>query len=330
MRKFLAFLLLLPALSHAEITLYGIDIPDDVQDEVDIEMDNVERDAARYIERHRRLKKYRDAVRQVEKDKAIDQYRHERFPQYSPDLVLEQRHATIEFERARKKSLHTVSTSMETVDVDPMNPAVHQIVASTGEPTRLIFFDHTGAPWPAIKVRTGKENRFKASIVEEIEAQNQISIELQDNFVEGNVLVDLQGYAFPIVVRVVASQTHTTSYANFRIARAGPNAEVSYQPVAGIADTTHCSDVNELLENTSIRNAHRRYLAGLPGQVWVTSEHTYIRSPFRLVFPFGSCQRSDGNGNYAARIDGDEWNTATFVGENGTYKTVRILDAVGG
>ena len=129
----------------------------------------------------------------------------------------------------------------------------------------------------------------------------------------------------PLVFRIVANPTKTTPYANVRIHRYGPNTQLSYSK-PGPMDLDGCRDVYGLLENIDVPGASRNYLNGLTGQVFVTKKHTYVRSPYRLVFPPNSCSISDGNGNYAARIDSTGHHTATFVLEDGEYETVGILD----
>ena len=318
--------------TYAETVVYGVKIPEEVQKHVEEEANDLGKETAVYLERKRRFSQYEEALKEQAKKDALQEYRHNRFPQFPPEVIEEERERNFDYERARKRPLFNVRSTIESINVDPLQPQTHTLKATQGEPTRLIFMDQSGNPWPVIKVDSGKSNRLGAKIIDEIKDENQIAIELEDNFVSGNILINLADYGAPLVIRIVADPELSTAYANVRIERPGPNTDISLTQVgSGIADSgAQCRDVYRLLENASMEQAKRHYLSGIPGQVWVTDENTYIRSTHRLVFPFGTCQTSDGNGNYGARVEGTDVYTATFLTEGGKYKTVRINDIAGG
>lgn len=314
-------------LLNAETMLYGLEIPLTIETQVDGEEQNLKEDTALYIERQKRFKPYRDALRKSERDSAIEQYRHEKFPQFPPELITQERHTNYEYDKARKSALWEVESVIKSIDIDPLNPQVHVIEGSIGEPTTLVFLDQTGAPWPILKADDGKSDRMKATTEKEFKDTNRVSIILEDNFVEGNILVHLVDYGVPIVIRIVANPTRTTPYATVRIHRLGPKSERSFTST-GPMDISSCRDVYELLENGSVPSSKRQKLSGISGDVFVTDDTTFVRSKYRLVFPRNVCSTSDGNGNYAAKINSVGNYTATFVMEDFTYETVRIVDYV--
>lgn len=326
-RYMLLPLVLLAFNASAQTTIYGLDVPLDVTKQVDKEEKDLQRDTALYIERAQRFKKYKKALREHEQENAVEKFRANKFPQFPPELITEERHRNFEYDEARKRPLFEVESTIQNIEIDPLEPATYTIEASVGEPTRLVFFDQTGAPWPVLRADAGKANRFGAVIIPEIEAGNQIAIELDDNFVRGNVLINLQDYGLPLVFRVIANPLATTPYANIRVQRYGPNGELQLSS-DGIVDVAACRDVYELLESSTVTGGVKKYLSGITGNVFVTEEKTYIRSPYRMVFPPNTCSTSDGNGNWASRIDGVGHYTATFVREDGTYVPANILDNI--
>lgn len=327
--QLLILLISASSLSFSQTKLYGLEIPLEIEKQVDGEEQNLHDDTALYIERQRRFKPYRDSLKQSERDSAIEKYKHEKFPQFPPELVIEERHINYEYDKARKSSLFEVESVIKSIDVDPMDPQVYIIEGSIGEPTTLVFLDQSGAPWPIVKADDGKSERIVATTEKEFENTNRVSLQLLDNFVEGNILVHLVDYGVPVVIRVVANPTKTTPYATIRVHRMGPNSIRNFSS-SGPMDISSCRDVYELLENGNVQKGKRQKLSGISGDVFVTDDTTYIRSKYRLVFPRNVCSTSDGNGNYAAKVNSVGNYTATFLMEDNSYETVRIIDYIVG
>lgn len=325
MRKIVAALFVLSMHAQSQTVLYGVEIPVEIENQVSNEEQDLKQDTALYLQRKEKFEKYREALHRSERDHAIKSYKREKFPKYPPELIIDERKQKFEYEESRKKSLFEIGSVISTITIDPLKQEIYSIPATVGEPTRLLFFDQTGEPWPVTKADHGKGNRFKANIVTEAGMTNQVSIQLEDSFVEGNVLINLQDYGVPIVIRVVGNPTKTTPYANFRVSRYGPNANKQFI-TSGPMALTGCQDVYKLLENSFIPGAKKMKLSGIKGNVFETDKYTYFKTQYRVVFPPTECPTSDGNGNFAARVASTGHHTATMIMDNMNYETVRIID----
>lgn len=325
MRKYIIALLLLAVNAYSQTVLYGVDVPIEIENQVSAEEEELKNDTALFLERKQRFEKYRQALHESEKEHAIKAYKREKFPKYPPELIVDERKQMFEYEESRKKSLFEIGSVISTITIDPLKQQIYSIPATVGEPTRLLFFDQTGEPWPVTKSDHGKGNRFKADVITDDGMNNQVSIQLEDSFVEGNVLVNLQDYGVPIVIRIVGNPTKTTPYANFRVSRYGPNANKQFI-TSGPMSLTGCQDVYKLLENSYIPGARRLKLSGVKGNVFETDKYTYFKTQYRVVFPPTECPTSDGNGNFAARVASTGLHTTTMIMDNMNYETVRIID----
>ena len=157
--------------AHGQTTLYGLDIPQEITEQVEAEKKRLNRDTSLYITRGVEFRDQKDALRQFEKDEAERKYRHEKFPQFPPELVIEERMTNFKYDEARKRSLFDIKSQIQDIRVDPSTPQTYVLEASVGEPTRLVFFDQSGTAWPVLRADSGKVNRFRATAVQEIAEQ---------------------------------------------------------------------------------------------------------------------------------------------------------------
>lgn len=176
-----------------------------------------------------------------------------------------------------------------------------------GEVSTLLFMDSTGAPWPLAAAPRVSDNRFFDP--EWLKGTATVVISALSAYEEGNLVVVLQGFATPIVIKLVTGEpdANTTSRTvdyrlDLRVPGRGPNAQAALIGPDKIAlyDTT----MQQFLDGLPPKDAKLLAPHGeIPAhtQVWQFEGAMYVRTTHDIQTAFDQTIAS-GDGTRVYRL----------------------------
>lgn len=243
----------------------------------------------------------------------------------SPFAPTEIRELHADFDETRKaKASQPVNTipkiSAVSVDLSPgSSPPL--VRAARNEPSTVVFFDSTGAPWPlAAKPRVGSDDYFDVVWLKDTSA---VVITAKSSYEQTGMVVLLKGSATPIVIKLTSgdpdsdAKTRIVDYRlDVRVPGRGPDAKV---PVLGQGRIGMYDDVMQnFLDGTPPQDAKRIKIDGeAPShtQVWQLGGSLYLRTPLDIRSAFEQTM-SSGDGMHVFKLDPTPLIAVSQAGQN--------------
>lgn len=150
---------------------------------------------------------------------------------------------------------------------------------SQGYVTTLAFIDSTGQPWPVTNYDIGNPQSFN---IQWDKKSNLLMIQATSLYNVGNLAVQLQGLATPVMVTLISGQKAVDYRIDLRIPGNGPNAkELLGRSLPDSADPTLLS----ILEGVAPEKSITLKISGAPAQGWYADNHLYLRTRLTLISP---------------------------------------------
>jgi len=194
-----------------------------------------------------------------------------------------------------------------------------------GEVSTLLFVDATGAPWPLAAPPRVSDNR--SFDPEWLKGTATVVISALSAYEDGNLVVMLQGFATPIVIKLVSGEpdaktkSRTVDYRlDLRVPGRGPNAQAPLLGPDKIAlyDTT----MQQFLDGLPPKDAKPLAPRGevpAPTQVWQFDGALYIRTTRDIQTAFDQTIAS-GDGTRVYRLPPTPYVTLSDLGRSVTFQ----------
>lgn len=186
----------------------------------------------------------------------------------------------------------TPVVKVETVSLDPSGP-MPEIKLAAGYVSTIMILDASGAPWPVKDVAFA--GKFEVRIPND--DKHILRIIPLNRFNEGNVTLQLQGLAAPLVFRVTAGNSEVYYRYDVRVPAMGPQAR---PPRFQSATSIVAGDpvLMSVLDGYPPTGSKRLDVKGLDTRsaAWEVGGQTYLRTPLSLLSPAWSNSASSGDG----------------------------------
>ncbi len=194
-----------------------------------------------------------------------------------------------------------------------------------GEVSTLLFVDATGAPWPlAAPPRVSDKRNFDP---EWIKGTAAVVISALSAYEDGNLVVMLEGYATPIVIKLVSGEpdakakSRTVDYRlDLRVPARGPNAKAALLGPSKIA--LYDDTMQQFLDGLPPKQSKRLELQGeMPArtQVWQFNGALYVRTTHDIQTAFDQTIAS-GDGTRVYRLPPTPYVTLSDLGRTVTIQ----------
>ncbi|MET3132765.1 intracellular multiplication protein IcmK [Oxalobacteraceae bacterium GrIS 1.11] len=211
-----------------------------------------------------------------------------------------------------------------TLDLSP-GGALPIVRTMPGEVSTLLFVDATGAPWPLAAAPRVSDNR--SFDPEWLKGTATVVISALSAYEDGNLVVMLQGFATPIVIKLVSGEpdaktkSRTVDYRlDLRVPGRGPNAQAALLGSAKIA--LYDDTMQQFLDGLPPREAKRLTPRGeIPAhtQVWQFDGALYVRTAQDIQTAFDQTIAS-GDGTRVYRLAPTPYVTLSDVGRSVTFQ----------
>lgn len=186
----------------------------------------------------------------------------------------------------------TPVVKVETVSLDPSGE-MPEIKLAAGYVSTIMVLDATGAPWPIKDIAFA--GKFEVRVPED--DKHILRVIPLNRFNEGNLTIQLQGLAAPVIFKVTSGNKEVYYRYDVRIPALGPNArpprfESALSIVAG--DPVLMS----VLDGYPPSGAKRLDVKGIDSRsaAWEVAGQIYLRTPHSLLSPAWSSSASSGDG----------------------------------
>jgi intracellular multiplication protein IcmK len=186
----------------------------------------------------------------------------------------------------------TPVVKVETVSLDPSGE-MPEIKLAAGYVSTIMVLDATGAPWPIKDIAFA--GKFEVRVP--TDDKHILRVIPLNRFNEGNLTIQLQGLAAPVIFKVTSGNREVYYRYDVRIPALGPNArpprfESAMSIVAG--DPVLMS----VLDGYPPSGAKRLDVKGVDSRsaAWEVAGQIYLRTPHSLLSPAWSNSASSGDG----------------------------------
>ncbi len=194
-----------------------------------------------------------------------------------------------------------------------------------GEVSTLLFVDATGAPWPLAAPPRVSDNR--SFDPEWLKGTATVVISALSAYEEGNLVVMLEGFATPIVIKLVTGEpdskakSRTVDYRlDLRVPGRCPNARAALLGPAKIA--LYDDTMQQFLDGLPPKDAKRLSPLGeIPGrtQVWQFDGALYVRTAHDIQTAFDQTMAA-GDGTRVYRLPPTPYVTLSDLGKAVTFQ----------
>ncbi len=219
----------------------------------------------------------------------------------SPFTPAEIRELHRDFDETRKAKAQkpvAVIPRISSISVDLSPGSTPPIVRSMqDEPTTLVFFDSTGAPWPLAAVPRMGSNAFA---VQWLKGTPDVVITAESAYESTGMAVFLEGLATPIMIKLSSGEPDSNAKVRYvdyrldlRIPGRGPNAKA---PLLGPGRIGMYNDALQgFLDGTPPSGAKPVKIEGEPPAhtvVWQMGDSLYLRTPLEIRSAFDQTMSS--------------------------------------
>lgn len=236
----------------------------------------------KYLYEQQRLEELRSLLDSYERNQSYKEAVKERVPLTS-EQIIELRRLLSQTEKAKVKPLNGgVKNNIRTIDIDVDAPKPITLNVSPGYASSIVFFDHSGSPWPIDGDIIGNKDAFESSQGSK-ESNHSAVFEIKQKFVESNALINLVGLSVPIVIKLNGNDEDVDARLSVRIPKFGPNAQM--QTYASGELQSASAEALKVLDGDKLPNGKRYKLNGLDGEVTYANKTLYIRTRASLISP---------------------------------------------
>jgi hypothetical protein len=236
----------------------------------------------KHLYEQQKLEKLRELLDNYEKGQAYKNAVDEKVP-LTPDQITSLRQLLREAEKAKAQPLNGgVTNNIRTIDIDVDAPKPIVLNVASGYASSIVFFDHSGSPWPIDGDIIGNKAAFDSKPGSK-ESNHSAVFEIKQEFVESNALINLVGLNVPIVVKLNGNDKNVDARLSVRIPKFGPNAQM--QTYASGELQSASSESLRVLDGDRLPNSKRYKLNGLDGEVTYANKTLYIRTRASLISP---------------------------------------------
>lgn len=199
--------------------------------------------------------------------------------------------------------------------------------------TSIVFTDNDGQPWYIDKV-TINRNQFSDAAnmpsdeTGEVTPTNILTLEPNENFVFGNVSINLKGKALPVILILASGQPTVDLRVDARIP--GRNPDAAYVPGSSVvrAQTDIDNDALAFLDGSIPDLAEPLIASDVAAQGWEYNNSLYVKSRLDVLFPAYSSRASTADGVNIYRFDTTTPNNSiTLMQRHGQPVTVSFEPA---
>ena len=209
----------------------------------------------------------------------------------------------------------TPTLSTQTVILTPgSTPPVLRL--ANGYVSSVVFLDETGQPWPISGYTIGKPQVFNINLDGK---SNILMMQGIGKYETGNMAVQLNGLATPIMLTLVSDQTVVDYRIDFRVQGRGPLAKAPL--IGGTLPRQADSALLDLLEGVAPIGSQRLVVSGGPAEAWILGQKMYIRTPLTLLSPGWESTMSSIDGTKAYEMSATPMLLAV---QDGQTLTLRI------
>lgn len=245
-----------------------------------------------------------------------------------PELVEETRAKQYEVEKAKNKPPVKSTPARLNVEIDPTtNNKPIEVFVESGNPTNILFFDASGAPWPLESRSTGDETEFGVQILGE--KSNKIEVRIKKPGAEQTILAQLKGVDIPLEITLKTASGSHHSIVTVKLRDFGPEAEmptiVGYE-----SDHKYQDKFNAYIAGVPPDESIPLVVEGADVEAWldeVEEGHfvTFIRSRSELLSPAYPAVQRGPNGVAVYMIDMRDVGVVSLLTSDGkrTFATLR-------
>lgn len=245
-------------------------------------LDKKEHVLLKYLYEQQKLEELRDLLDNYEKNQAYKAAVDDQVP-LTPAQIIELRQLLRSAEMAKTKPLNGgINNEIRTIDIDVDAPKPITLNVAPGYASSIVFFDHSGSPWPIDGDIIGNKTAFDSKQGSK-ENNHSAVFEIKQNFVESNALINLVGLNVPIVVKLNGNDQNVDARLSVRIPKFGPNAQM--QTYASGELRSASAEALKVLDGDKLPNGKRYRLKGLNGEVTYANQTLYIRTKANLISP---------------------------------------------
>lgn len=217
---------------------------------------------------------------------------------FTPGEIRELHRDFDETRKAKAQKPVTVIPRISSISVDLSPGSTPPIVRSMqDEPTTLVFFDSTGAPWPLAAVPRMGSNAFAAQW---LKGTPDVVITAESAYESTGMAVFLEGLATPIMIKLSSGEPDSNAKVRYvdyrldlRIPGRGPNARA---PLLGPGRIGMYNDALQgFLDGTPPSDAKSVKIEGEPPAhtaVWQMGDSLYLRTPLEIRSAFDQTMSS--------------------------------------
>lgn len=245
-------------------------------------MDKKEHVLLKYLYEQQKLEQLRDLLDNYEKDQAYKEAVDNKVP-LTPEQIIHLRTLLRSAEIAKTKPLNGgIKNNIRTIDIDVDAPKPITLNVAPGYASSIVFFDHSGSPWPIDGDIIGNKMAFDSKQGSK-ESNHSAVFEIKQDFVESNALINLVGLSVPIVIKLNGNDQNVDARLSVRIPKFGPNAQL--QTYSSGELQTASAEALKVLDGDKLPNGKRYKLNGLSGEVTYVNRTLYIRTKANLISP---------------------------------------------
>ncbi len=262
------------------------------------------------------------ALKENERSKKKEEGLQERYP-YSVNELLSERKLEQEKDKGLNMPINDLKIVISEDDYQPdsRDPIIVRVAKSNA--SSLAFFDYQGNPWPIEGDVIGNNTAFKSYPF--TENKNVAIFEIQERFAETVALIQLMSLNYPLVIKLVGSESEIDARKNIRIPLLGPqsNETIIYES----NQTTSSNPLLVKLLNGEIIKEATYYSSSWDDNTLYAriDNKLYIRTKNEVVFPIPADQQESSNGYHLYEINFR--NNITMV-INGETRIVSIEEAL--
>jgi intracellular multiplication protein IcmK len=150
---------------------------------------------------------------------------------------------------------------------------------SQGYVTTVAFLDSTGQPWPVTNYDIGNPQSFN---IQWDKKSNLLMIQATSLYNVGNLAVQLQGLATPVMVTLISGQKAVDYRIDLRVPGNGPNAKA----LLGRSLPDNANPILlSVLEGVAPEKSIPLKISGGAAQAWYGDNHLYLRTRLTLISP---------------------------------------------
>jgi hypothetical protein len=248
----------------------------------------------------------------------------ERFPYSMEELILERK-----LEEKKDKSLNAPINDVEILiseeDYRPESQQPIIINVAESNASSVAFFDYQGNPWPIEGDVIGNSDAFKSY---PFTKNNNVAIfEIKMRFSETVALIQLESLNYPLVVKLIGSESKIDARKNIRIPMLGPMSNEKI--ISNSGSTTLASSSNpkliKLLNGEVLDNA-KYYTSNWDDDALYAriGNKLYIRTKNEIMFPLPIAQQESSNGYHLYEID---FRSNVTMVVNGEVRVISIKES---